>query len=245
MSTLRRFFCAPVPAVGETALLPADEATHAARILRVRPGDAIGLLDGAGVRGVATVTAADPGKRARIAARVEQREVVAPPAVAPVLCVAPPRPKLMSLLVRQATELGVRELRPVLCARAAAPPAAGALAGWEADAREACKQSGNPFLPRLLPPAPFAAALAECALPGYFGWVPTAPAAATPAAPPPVGARSGAVALWIGPEGGFTDVEVAALQAQGLLPLALGPWVLRIETAVVAGLSWLQVHASP
>lgn len=60
-------------------------------------------------------------------------------------------------------------------------------------------------------------------------------------AAPPFAERR--VVLAIGPEGGFIDYEVKAFEARGFLAVDLGPWVLRSETAVVAGLAQLGLLA--
>jgi 16S rRNA (uracil1498-N3)-methyltransferase len=48
------------------------------------------------------------------------------------------------------------------------------------------------------------------------------------------------VALLIGPEGGFAATEVAAARAAGFVPVALGPRLLRTETAAIVGTALLQ-----
>jgi 16S rRNA (uracil1498-N3)-methyltransferase len=47
------------------------------------------------------------------------------------------------------------------------------------------------------------------------------------------------LAVWIGPEGDFTKAELAAIQATGAKPITLGPLVLRVETAAIFCLSFL------
>jgi 16S rRNA (uracil1498-N3)-methyltransferase len=49
--------------------------------------------------------------------------------------------------------------------------------------------------------------------------------------------RPGAVRLWIGPEGDFTDSELAAIRGAGARPISLGPLVLRCDTAALYALS--------
>ena len=49
------------------------------------------------------------------------------------------------------------------------------------------------------------------------------------------------VAFFVGPEGGFTDAEMDALSAAGAVPLRIGAWTLRVETAAAAGLGVLNV----
>ncbi len=52
--------------------------------------------------------------------------------------------------------------------------------------------------------------------------------------------KPAAVALYIGPEGGFTAEEVAEAQEQGVVPVSLGPRILRTETAAIAALTAVQ-----
>ena len=62
------------------------------------------------------------------------------------------------------------------------------------------------------------------------------------AATPLRGDTSRGISLLIGPEGGLSDAEIAAAEGAGFAPLALGPRVLRTETAPLAALSILQYH---
>lgn len=232
----RRFFCPQLPAAGETVVLDEREASHFARVLRGRPGERLWLLDGQGGSAEAeALEVAGHGKRLRVAGRVLRRDQAAPPAPGLRLVVAPPRGKLMGSIVRQATELGAAVIQPILCERSVAQPDAGALGAWQQEAVEACKQSGNRFLPRLLPPATWQEVLAQAPATGYLGVVP----GSGPAAPAQALETAGLVDFWVGPEGGFTPAEETALLAAGLRPLALSPWVLRVETAVAAGLGCL------
>ena len=48
------------------------------------------------------------------------------------------------------------------------------------------------------------------------------------------------IALLIGPEGGFTDEEVETCVQVGIMPISLGPRILRAETASIAALALLQ-----
>ena len=228
---IRRFIVAQFPSAGVECVLPPAEALHAGKVLRLGPGDRIDLLDGAGTRAEAVLTAPGAGRRFEgMACRVTARQAVAAPALRIRLYLAPPRARLMGDAVRIATELGVRRLTPILCRYSVSRPDAAAAVGWEQDAEAAMKQSGNPFRPQIDPPRDLAAALRDAAEPGVFGAVPRAGAPEESAAA--VGA--GDVGLWVGPEGGFSEDEEAALAGHGLAPLSVGPWILRVETAVPA-----------
>ena len=208
---------------------PREEA-HLFRILRARPGETVVVMDGNGMLGTAVV---EPDRRLRL----ESKRTAAPPARRLHLYFAPPKKQKLDVLLKQAVELGVRELAPVLCERSVVQPGESSVSGrWMDLLFEACKQSGNPFLPDVVNPMPFAVALVRAretcgALvvgsnrTGVF---------------PELGAVSD-VAFFVGPEGGFTDAETEAMFAAGAVPLRIGEWTLRVETAAVAGLGVLNV----
>ena len=215
---------------GSSFCLDPREESHLFRILRARPGENVALLDGHGTTGTAVV---ESERRLRL----ESKRTVPPPARRLHLYFAPPKKQKLDVLLKQAVELGVFELAPVLCERSVVQPGESSVAGrWIDLLFEACKQSGNPFLPAVASPMPFAAALARAretcgALvvgsnrTGVF---------------PDLGTASDA-AFFVGPEGGFTDAETDALFAAGAVPLRIGDWTLRVETAAVAGLGVLNI----
>ena len=210
--------------------LDSREEAHLFRILRARPGETVAVLDGHGTLGTAVV---EQDRQLRL----ESKRAVPPPARRLHLYFAPPKKQKLDALLKQAVELGVYALVPVLCERSVVQPDENSVAGrWMDLLFEACKQSGNPFLPVVANPMPFAAALAHAretcgALvvgsnrTGVF---------------PELGAASD-VAFFVGPEGGFTDAETEAMFAAGAVPLRIGDWTLRVETAAIAGLGVLNV----
>jgi 16S rRNA (uracil1498-N3)-methyltransferase len=228
---IRRFIVSAIPAAGAEVLLPEAEALHAGRVLRLRPGERVDLLDGSGVRAEGVLSQPGTGRRfVGMACRILRRESCREPTLNLRLYIAPPRARLMGDVIRAATELGVRRVTPILCALGVSRPDAGALEGWRQDMLAAAKQSGNPFFPLLDEPTAFAAALQNAAEPGIYGAAPAADAAAR-TAPLPMGTCLG---VWIGPEGGFSAAEEQALAGRGFTALTVGPWILRVETAVPA-----------
>jgi len=239
---VRRFIVASVPEEGAEVTLEGPEARHAGTVLRLRCGDRLELLDGAGVRAEAVLTATGTGRRADgVRCRVVRRDGCPEPALSLRLYIAPPRSGVMGDVVRSATELGVRRITPILCRFGVSRPDPGARDGWRRDASMALKQSGNAFLPVLDAPCTFADALRDAPEAGVFGAVPRSGPAAV------AGRSWGAVVgIWVGPEGGFCGEEEAALLGRGMVPMTVGPWVLRVETAVAAlvGRLWGEVaHA--
>jgi len=210
--------------------LDSREEAHLFRILRARPGETVAVMDGHGTLGMAVVEADRQ-------LRLESKRTATRSARRLHLYFATPKKQRLDVLLKQAVELGVYELVPVLCERSVVQPGENSVAGrWMDLLFEACKQSGNPFLPVVASPMPFAAALTHaretCGVlitgsnrTGVF---------------PELGTTSD-VAFFVGPEGGFTDAETDAMFAAGAIPLRIGDWTLRVETAAIAGLGVLNV----
>ena len=222
--------------VGEIVRLSAEETAHALRVMRLEPGERLTLLNGQGGRAVAVLVNDGPTRKIREAScRVESAEVVPQPSLAITLYVAPPRNKNMDTVLKSATELGVAKIVPVICRYAVSRPDASAVESWSQTLVTAMKQSGNPWLPDLIAPQSFREALTNCHGDGFFGAVPRPgdlQASDFPYTP-------NRLSLWVGPEGGFSPEEEQALRNKELLPLTVGPWILRVETAVTALIGFL------
>jgi 16S rRNA (uracil1498-N3)-methyltransferase len=139
----------------------------------------------------------------------------------------------MSDCVRMATELGVARILPVICDYSVAQPDTVAAVHWRAEAIAAMKQSGNSFFPEIGLPVPFQAALAEMPETVVFGDL------GLTRRLEPDWSKVENIAVCVGPEGGFSDAEKSVLLGVGAVPVAVGRWTLRVETAVPALLGWL------
>lgn len=230
-----RFFVSSVDA----GTLPADEGHHCRDVLRHRAGDTITVFDGRGTEARCEITGLDGD---RVTYRVLVRHQTAPLRCRVVLAQAVPK-RNMDLIVQKATELGVSEIFPLISDRTVVE-AAGKLPRWRTIALEACKQSGNNWLPVVHPPQPAAA---------FFQNLPAVGlrliASLQPDARPlktilgeVTGERPGlpdSVLVIVGPEGDFTPAELTLAKAADCRPLSLGPLVLRSETAAMYALSIL------
>lgn len=235
----RRFYCPEIPDENQLTSLPDDESHHFITVLRGRVGETIVLLDGQGT--LASAEVVEIRRRQPVVCKITRRERAKPPTVKFHLFVAPSRGKGMAGIIRSATEMGVRQITPIICARATSKPDAAALSTWEAAAITGIKQAINPFCPIIDPPSPLEDILEGEMSPGYIGWVPESQPDGQPHR-----IEADTIALFIGPEGGFTESEAASIVNQGIQPVSFGPYVLRVETAVVAGLSWLnQMYRLP
>ncbi len=227
----------PLPAVEEgTHPLPHDAAAYATRVHRLGPGDPLVVFDpDRAVEADAEIASVD---RRSVTVRVGPlRPASRRPARAVTLLQGTGKGDKLDAIVRDATELGVTSIVPVLCDRSVARPDPARAARWRRIAVEAARQSGRGDAPAVSAPLPFAAAVRgsdEAALRLCLD-----PAAEIPlgAALATLGTR--AVILAVGPEGGLSPDELAEAEAQGFVRVTLGPLVLRTETVCAAVLGAL------
>lgn len=233
---MHRFFSECIPEPGETGRLDAEESRHAYRVLRIRGGETVEVLDGAGGRATVQILGV-PGapRRPLVEYEVRHLEQCRLPSPSIHLCVAPPRAKVMAQVVQQSTELGVRRISPILCEFGVAKPAKNSsLEHWHKEAVSALKQSGNPWCPTVDEPTAFGQCLqSHGQTNAVFGHC-----SAFPPALPRL-EETNELRVWIGPEGGFSATEQRQLLEAGARPVQLGPYILRVETAVVALLGWI------
>ena len=205
------------------------DGTYLGAVLRLGPGDKVKLFDDRTGEWLAEI--AEAGKKRVtliVAGKLKERETV--PDLW--LLFAPIKRGRIDWLVEKATELGVSRLLPVLTRRTVVGRLN--LDRLRAHAVEAAEQCERTALPVLAPPARLDAVLegwpADRAL--YFA----DEAGGEPFAPPP-----GPAAILIGPEGGFTAEERAAIRAlPAARPVSLGPRILRADTAALAAVSlWM------
>lgn len=230
--TIHRFYCPNSLVVGQQVKLPPTETAHALKVLRLRPGDKLMLLDGKGTTAAASLLPPEGNKRLHDAiCLIEETSFVPPPENPVRLYVAPPKSRNMDIVLKSATELGVTTISPILCKYGVSRTECSTKESWEIQLITAVKQSANPWLPQLTPVQTFDDALKGASANGFFGAVPRS---SDPKAILPWERPEGETSLWIGPEGGFSQEEESSLREHGLTPLTVGKWILRVETAVSA-----------
>ncbi len=214
-----------------------DRAAHyLARVMRARSGEVVRLFNARDGEWRAELAVA---KRAVDATLLER---VRPPAAepGPTLALAAIKRAKLELVVEKATELGVAAIRPLATAHAVVDRInRDRLHAIATEAAEQCERLSVPMIAELTPlDALLAARPADRPLYAALERADAPPLAAAVA-------RHGAGDLLIGPEGGFAQAERASLAAAGgVVPVTLGPRVLRAETAAIAGLALLTLRMS-
>ena len=219
------FFIDSTPVAGEFVELSRDQKHHLFKVFRAVPGDEIELLDGRGTRAFGVV---DENKNILINSAVKEEKKGADLH----LVFALPRKNQLDLLLKQSAELGVSELHPVRFERSVSQ--GDCKERWVTLLEEACKQSKNPFLPQINPVCSLHEKLEEFKarnIPVVFGAIRSETEKTM---------FQNCAAWVVGPEGGFTDNEEELMRSFGAVPLNLGPWVLRLETAASAGIAVLR-----
>ncbi|THF62365.1 16S rRNA (uracil(1498)-N(3))-methyltransferase [Pseudothauera nasutitermitis] len=233
----RFFFPEELPAAGEVAL-PEALAHHAVRVLRLRDGEPLVLFDG---RGGETSARLSVRGRQCFAVLGERSAVERESPLDLVLAQGLAGGDKMDWIVQKATELGVAGVVPLAAERSvirlAGERAAKRVAHWRQVVVAACEQSGRNRVPEVAGIQPLEAWLAGAHDVRKLVLAPGGGRRTRELAPPAAGER---VVLMVGPEGGWTDAELAACLRAGAEAMSLGPRVLRTETAGLAALAALQ-----
>jgi 16S rRNA (uracil1498-N3)-methyltransferase len=258
--TPRIYLNAPL-AGGTEVSLDRDQANYLLNVLRLSQGDEVLLFNGRDGEWQASL--AGTGKRALTATVGKRMREQAPPADLHVLF-APLKHARLDYLVQKTVEMGASRLQPVITRHTQV--ARVNLERMRANAIEAAEQCGILTLPEVAEPVPFktvagnadadrllvfcdedaevkdpVAALAA-ARPMARALLPAEAArAANPLANLLANPLSLPLAVLIGPEGGFAEEERAALlKRPNVVRIALGPRILRADTAAVAALALVQ-----
>lgn len=253
-SNTYRFFTDAGAFHGRDVVIEDVELAHQlGTVLRLRAGERVLLLDNSGWQYVITITGIDHG---RVSGTVEHKQLAGgEPRTKLTLYVALLRAERFEWVLQKGTELGVSAFVPLICERSTIADAdelsERKLERWGRILREAAEQSRRGKLPRLAPALFFPAACDQAAQRGtaLLLWegsgVPALRQAlrgsgatpGDPAAPSAVAAHPFSVALFSGPEGGFTDGEFETALRYGMIAVTLGPRTLRAETAPLVAAS--------
>ena len=230
----RRFFVQQVR--NGHAEIEGDDARHLTRVLRVEAGQRYEISDNAEVYLAEIETA----RKERVVFRTLGK--LEPPAPTPrvILCAALIKFDYFEWMIEKATELGVGEIVPVETLRSERGLARAAhkrLERWRRIGLEASQQSRRAHLPEIREPMRFQEALSHHA---NYEYALDEDGSGSPpliSSLPRNGAAADSIAVFVGPEGGWTEEERSAFAPAGWTRVTLGPLILRAETAAIAALA--------
>lgn len=243
---MHRFYVKPDQKEDHTITITGSDVNHIRNVLRMKQGDDIVICNGQGedyyciinevsekeiVAEIRTVTDTGTELKAQIT-----------------LFQGLPKLDKMELIIQKAVELGVYEIVPVITKRVVvkledSKKEQRKLERWQAIAKEAAKQSGRGIIPVIRPVRSFqdavkAAADLDAAIIPYEnaeGMHYTRDIITKLR-------DCGSIGVFIGPEGGFEESEIALARSINICPVTLGKRILRTETAGLAVLSMLVLH---
>lgn len=235
-----RFFLSPQQWTADPLTLDAEESHHCADVVRLGVGDAVTVFDGKGREALATITLAH---RKGVVLTITSMVQFAPRSAHVALAQAIPKGKNMELIIEKAVELGASDIFPLITDRTVVRldeiEARKKQEKWQRIALEACKQSGQSWLPQVHVPqslAKFLALQSPFDLQLIAALHPSAQKLQTILSNQVQPLRA---CVLVGPEGDFSPTELTQAVTAGYQPWTLGPSILRAETAALFCLSVL------
>ncbi|MEM9149978.1 MAG: 16S rRNA (uracil(1498)-N(3))-methyltransferase [Cyanobacteria bacterium P01_F01_bin.3] len=217
--------------------LEPDQIHYLRRVLRLSAGDRFIAQDGSGTQWLAALSEqSDQAKAIKTLATAEQAIPTAPLR----LIAALPKGNTFDQVVRQATELGVSHIYPVISDRTLLKPKGNRLERWRRIAQEASEQSERLTVPNIYPPTPLVTCLKQA------DWEDLRYICAARRNSPHLLQKLQldltldgllGVTLMVKPEGGWTDDEITVAIREGYEVVALGSVILRSVTASITALS--------
>ncbi|MFZ5642239.1 MAG: 16S rRNA (uracil(1498)-N(3))-methyltransferase [Bacillota bacterium] len=237
---MSRFFITPEQFDSHKPIITGPDVKHMTKVLRLRTGDAIDLLDGTG-RG-ANAVIEHIGKDEVHCQKVGPFTPGGEPPVDVILVQGLAKGDKMDLIIQKSTELGVSGIIPLISQRTVVRVEQDRVSGkhsrWQRVAMEAAKQCRRARIPVVYSPCNLGEVLKKIP-PDGFSLLPWEGERIVPLKRALPEDSPGKVYLFIGPEGGFEASEVEEAANHGVVSVSLGPRILRTETAGMTCLSIL------
>lgn len=229
-----RFYTPQPLAPGEFRLV-GPEAHHIATVRRFAVGDHVTLFNGDGREYPAEILSL--GKKSVALTILSADEVTRELPFPLIVASALPKGDRADFLIEKLTELGVMRFVPLITARSVVHPKEAKVEKFERMVIEASKQCGRNVLMQVSAPMTWTDFVHLPELPPQRLVLHTTNGSS-------VGTTTGSAVVGIGPEGGFTDEEVAIAVDEGWHPVSLGPRILRVETAALVAAGWFNPIAT-
>jgi len=234
-----RFFVKPENILSDSIIIDGDDVKHIKNVLRLRCNDIITLCDGMGTDFIARIEKFE--SNLIYADIIDRRNNTTEPPIEVVLFQGIPKSDKMDLIVQKSVELGVTRIVPVITDRTVVilrteKDKESKASRWQRIAMEAAKQSNRGIIPIVDLPLDFNRAL-EFSRKMQLGIIPYEKENVKSLRGVLKEYNAKSIAVFIGPEGGFSQNEVDEAVSAGMISVTLGPRILRTETAGIAVLS--------
>jgi len=237
------FFVSPEDIKGNEVLITGGEARHIITVLRKRKGDKIDIFDGYGNEFRVRILEIDrPTGLPRVKGEIINQKIrKTEPKLRITLFQSIPKGNRLEFIIQKATEVGISEIVPITTERTIVrldyKKIKQRTLRWQKIAQEAAKQSRRSAIPKVGPVLDFSQALKEFSARkfpmGIIAWEMEDKNRLRDVLTSSVGGGISELplAIFIGPEGGFTAEEVEEAKEKGVVPVSLGSRILRTETA--------------
>jgi 16S rRNA (uracil1498-N3)-methyltransferase len=216
--------------------LPPEEAQHLVRVLRLRAGDEIAVFDGTGREALARIESV---RNRRITVRATgPRAAAAEPRVAVTLAQALLKSDKMDRVIRDAVMLGVAAIQPLASRRTDVPMSATKRGGrqerWDRTVIASVKQCGRAVVPPVNATKELSELLRSTQGETRLMFVEPGSRHTVGDVTSLEGQQPSNVTVFIGPEGGWDPIEIAAAAEARVTLLSFGQRVLRADAAAAA-----------
>ena len=214
-----------------------DDAHYLLQVMRVRVGEELRIVDSKGTVYEAAISAVD--KKTCTIALNGIVEGTSEPTTKITLYQSVSKGERMDLTIQKSVELGVTKIVPVMSERCVVKldGKSGRSDRWQKIALEAARQSGRDIVPLVTEPVKFSEAVKTAN--EEMKIIPWEEASRITLKGVVSGKKPRNIAVFIGPEGGFTPAEADMARANDITPVTLGKRILRTETAGPAVLAML------
>ncbi len=240
---MHRFFVNPTQITSQTVALLDDQARQIADVLRLRVGERIGVLDNAGWLYEVGLTAVS---RKRVVGEIlGKTAVVSEPTTYITLFQSVLKRDKFEWVLQKGTEIGISRFVPVVTERSVAQNVKeNKYDRWQRILTEAAEQAERGIVPELaeacsLTEALAAAQTADLALVAWAREAGEGNGRLSTLLTPLKQQPAPHIALFIGPEGGFSPAEIEQAQQANVRPITLGPRILRTETAAMVAAAFI------
>ena len=234
--TMHRFFISKESLTGENALITDEAVYQISRVLRLKPGDHIIVLDNTGWEYEVAINVI---KRDIVQGKVVKKERgIGEPKINLIFYQALLKTDKFEFVLQKGVELGVNHFIPFVSKRCVVKkPSESRIQRWQNIIREASEQSRRARLPALQQVLPFEEACQKVKKPALILWESEKSRSLADTLKTPGFHNARTISIFVGPEGGFETEEIELAGKSGIVPAGLGNRILRAETAGLVAIS--------